>query len=88
MAFGVRVPLRDPFPVEVGKLFNEVNVIENGGSLGPAVIETFSLATGRPPCWWVVPVSSGPMPFVTISLVFMASLPSILGYFYRLESDL
>ena len=34
MAFGVRVPLRDPFPVEVGKLFNEVNVIENGGTLG------------------------------------------------------
>ena len=34
MAFGVRVPLRDSFPVEVGKLFNEVNVIENGGALG------------------------------------------------------
>ena len=34
-------------------------------------METFSLATGRPPCWWVVPVSSGPMPFVTMSLVFM-----------------
>jgi hypothetical protein len=45
---GVRLAFRNPLPVEVGHLLDEIVVLQQVGPSGPTVSEYSSLATGIP----------------------------------------